>query len=114
MAKWTAMIVPIRFGGGTRMKIAEAFARRIPVVSTRFGAFGYEVVHDREVLLADTPAEFATACVRLFREAGLAERLTASASALYQERYSAHALRGRVATVVSKVMRSDYAQEYRR
>jgi glycosyltransferase involved in cell wall biosynthesis len=68
IATWSAMIVPLRFGAGTRLKIAEAFSRKCPVVSTRFGAYGYEVQNGRELLLADHPEEFAAACLSLIRE----------------------------------------------
>lgn len=111
MATWTAMIVPIRFGGGTRVKIGEAFARRIPVVSTRFGAFGYEVIDGRELLLGDTPSEFANACVRVFREAGLAERLTAQASVLYRRKYASDVVRQRVAALAGEALRSTAARD---
>ena len=67
ISTWSAMIVPIRFGSGTRVKIAEAFARRCPVVSTSIGAFGYQVVSGKDFLLADHPSEFAAACVELIR-----------------------------------------------
>ena len=65
---WSAMIVPLRFGAGTRLKIAEAFSRKCPVVSTRLGAYGYEVQAGRELLLADRPEAFAAACLSLIRE----------------------------------------------
>lgn len=68
IATWSAMIVPIRFGGGTRIKIAEAFSRRCPAVSTRVGAFGYNVEHGRQLLLADSPEEFSRACIELVRD----------------------------------------------
>lgn len=67
IATWSAMIVPIRFGGGTRIKIAEAFSRKCPVVSTSIGAFGYEVEHGKQLLLADRPADFSAACIQLVR-----------------------------------------------
>jgi glycosyltransferase involved in cell wall biosynthesis len=68
IATWSAMIVPLRFGAGTRLKIAEAFSRKCPVVSTRFGAYGYDVQDRNELLLADSPEEFAAACLSLIRE----------------------------------------------
>lgn len=63
IATWSAMIVPIRFGGGTRIKIAEAFSRKCPAVSTRLGAFGYELTDRKQIRLADDPAGFAQACI---------------------------------------------------
>jgi glycosyltransferase involved in cell wall biosynthesis len=112
MATWMAMIVPIRFGGGTRIKISEAFVRRIPVVSTRLGAFGYDVMNDRELLLVDEPTEFAQACVRLVHETGLAERLTEQASTLYRTKYSIAAVRQQVVTVADEVLRERTAVDF--
>jgi glycosyltransferase involved in cell wall biosynthesis len=78
IATWSAMVIPIRFGGGTRIKIADAFSRKCPVVSTRLGAFGYGATDGQQLRLADTPEDFANACVQLVREpdqaAAMAER----------------------------------------
>jgi hypothetical protein len=52
---WSAMIVPIRVGGGTRVKIAQALSRKCPVVSTSLGAFGYNVIDRGEILIANDP-----------------------------------------------------------
>jgi glycosyltransferase involved in cell wall biosynthesis len=65
IASWSMLVVPIRIGGGTRIKIAEAFSRKCPLVSTPLGAYGHEVVHERELLLAESPAEFADQCLRI-------------------------------------------------
>jgi glycosyltransferase involved in cell wall biosynthesis len=82
IATWSAMVIPLRHGAGTRVKIADAFSRKCPVVSTRLGAFGYEVQHRQELLLADAPAEFAAACISLIKEpasgATMAERAFAA------------------------------------
>ena len=64
----TAVIVPLRVGGGTRLKILEAAALAKPIVSTPLGAEGFARV-DEAVLLAADAASFAAACVRLAREA---------------------------------------------
>lgn len=76
MSSWQAFLVPLQVGAGTRVKIAEGFAKRIPVVSTSVGAYGYEVTNGIEMLLADSPADFGEACVRLLREPELRTRLT--------------------------------------
>ncbi len=68
IATWSAMIVPLRLGSGTRLKVAEAFSRKCPLVSTRFGALGYDVADDKEAFLADVPEAFARACIRAIRE----------------------------------------------
>jgi polysaccharide biosynthesis protein PslH len=107
MATWTAMCVPIRFGGGTRVKISEAFVRRLPVVSTRLGAFGYDVESGRELLLADDPAAFAGACITLARDAGLADRLIVAAEKLFRARYSTPAIRQRIAAIAEHILRPD-------
>ncbi|HET90333.1 MAG TPA: glycosyltransferase [Chloroflexi bacterium] len=60
-------VAPLRIGGGTRLKLLEALAMAKPVVATPLGAEGYPVVHGRELMLADTPADFAAAVVDLLR-----------------------------------------------
>jgi len=60
-----AAIVPLRVGGGTRLKIFEAVAAHIPVISTTIGAEGLPLRHPDQILLADSPADFAAACVDL-------------------------------------------------
>lgn len=54
-------IIPMRVGGGTRLKALEAMASAKPVVSTSLGVEGLDVRHGRELLIADTPADFAAA-----------------------------------------------------
>jgi len=68
-------IAPIRFGTGTRIKILESMAWGCPVVSTTKGCEGLEVVHQRDLLVADEPAAFADACVRLLGNSALAEHI---------------------------------------
>lgn len=63
--KWSGMIVPIKQGGGTRIKIAEGFARRCPVIATKLGAYGYQIENGREAVIADDPETFATGCIRV-------------------------------------------------
>lgn len=67
IATWSAMIIPVLHGAGTRVKIADAFSRKCPVVSTPLGAYGYEVKDGRELRLAGNGADFAAACVALAR-----------------------------------------------
>jgi glycosyltransferase involved in cell wall biosynthesis len=88
IASWSAMIVPIQTGAGTRVKIADGFARKCPVVSTSYGAFGYEVADGRELRLADTPQEFAAACLQLIRYPGLGNELAERAYAKFLERWT--------------------------
>jgi glycosyltransferase involved in cell wall biosynthesis len=84
-----ALAVPLLAGGGTRVKILEAMAMGVPVVSTSLGAEGLAVRHGEHVLLADTPVEFAEACAAVLRDRALAQRLTERAYQLVLERYDA-------------------------
>jgi glycosyltransferase involved in cell wall biosynthesis len=70
-----AVIVPVRAGGGTRIKILEAFAHRRPVVSTPVGAEGLGVTPGRHLLLAGGDADFAAECARLMRDPALGRAL---------------------------------------
>jgi polysaccharide biosynthesis protein PslH len=78
IATWSAMIVPVHVGAGTRGKIAHAFSQRCPVVSTSLGAYGYGARDGHEMFLADSAESFAEACVRTIRQpvaaAAMAER----------------------------------------
>lgn len=83
----TAYIVPIRIGGGTRLKIYEAMAMEKPVISTTIGAEGLPVRDGSELLLADTPEAFASTIVRVLKDKDLARRLGTSASTVIRERF---------------------------
>jgi glycosyltransferase involved in cell wall biosynthesis len=75
---------PVLAGGGTRIKILEAAAYGKPVVSTTVGAEGLELKDGEEILLRDTPASFAEACIRLLRDRELASRIGRSARAIVE------------------------------
>jgi polysaccharide biosynthesis protein PslH len=83
----TAVVVPLRSGGGTRLKILDAFAFGRPVVSTSIGAQGIEVRHGEQLLLGDKPNEFAKQVVRLLNDADLRSSLSANGRRLIDERY---------------------------
>jgi sugar transferase (PEP-CTERM/EpsH1 system associated) len=87
VAAATAYIVPLRIGGGTRLKIFEAMSMAKAVVSTTIGAEGLPVTHDRDILIADEPASFADAVVRLIRETDLRQRIERAARQLVVDRY---------------------------
>ncbi len=88
-----AVIVPLRAGGGTRVKILEAFSHLRPVVTTTLGLEGIEAVADRDVLVADAPEDFAAACLRLMLEPALGASLVANAYALVSQSYTIEALK---------------------
>jgi glycosyltransferase involved in cell wall biosynthesis len=75
LAKASLMIVPLRVGGGTRIKIFEGMATGIPCLSTRIGAEGLPVTDGRDHLLADEPEDFAAAIDRCFSDPGFAADL---------------------------------------
>jgi len=87
VAEAAACVIPIRQGGGTRLKILEAMALGTPVVATRKGAEGLEVVDGEHLLLADDAEHFASRTVELLSDANLRSRLAANARRLVEERY---------------------------
>jgi glycosyltransferase involved in cell wall biosynthesis len=70
-----ASIVPLRIGGGTRLKIYEAMAARVPVVSTTIGAEGLDVTHGQNIVLADTPEALAASCHELLENRAERDRI---------------------------------------
>jgi len=80
-------VAPIRIAGGARLKILEALAMGLPVVSTRMGAEGIDLVEGKEVLLADSPEEFAAAVLRLLEDAELRQQMAFLGRQATQERY---------------------------
>lgn len=83
IASWTLMIVPIFVGGGTRIKIAEAFSRGCPVVSTSQGAYGYNIQSGDQCILADTAHEFAEACLSLINDTATCDGLIRRAKEMF-------------------------------
>lgn len=81
-------IVPLRIGGGTRLKIYEAMAARAPVVSTTIGAEGLDYSDGETIRLADTPAAFAEACLAMLDDPPAARRQASAAFDLVSSRYS--------------------------
>jgi glycosyltransferase involved in cell wall biosynthesis len=70
-----------------RVKILNALAQELPVVSTTLGAEGIRVVNERDLLIADSPEDFAEATLRLLNDPDLAVRLGGSGRKLIQEQY---------------------------
>jgi glycosyltransferase involved in cell wall biosynthesis len=81
------VVVPLRLGSGTRLKIVEAMAMGKAIVSTTLGAEGIEAVPGRDILIEDEPAGFADAVGRLLADPGLAARVGQSARQLAVTRY---------------------------
>jgi glycosyltransferase involved in cell wall biosynthesis len=101
------VVVPVRAGGGTRIKVLEAFSLRRPVVSTTVGVEGI-AVEEEHVLLADTPEAFGSQCLRLMDDPALAERLAARAFALFSARSTTEELARIVAAVPAPRPRREF------
>ena len=86
-ARSSVYVVPLRIGGGTRLKIFEAMSAGRAVVSTTIGAEGLPVEHGRHLLLADTPQEFAAAILTLLRDPARRDTLAHNARTLVTERF---------------------------
>jgi hypothetical protein len=110
LARTTVALVPLRYGSGTRVKILESFAHRIPVVSTTLGAEGLDVEDGVHLLLADDAEGLAAATARLLGDSELRVRLADRAHRRYLDRYDGQlanqAVRGLVEEVASRSTRS--------
>ena len=88
LAAAAVIVVPLRLGSGTRLKILEAWAMARPVVSTSLGAEGLDAVPGRHLLIADDPSHFAGSVLRILGEPALAGELGGAGRSLVTERYS--------------------------
>jgi sugar transferase (PEP-CTERM/EpsH1 system associated) len=100
----TVSVVPLRAGGGTRLKILEAMALGRPVVSTSIGCEGLDVVDGKHLLIADDPERFAEKTVRLLTDRALYQRIVAEARQLVVTRYDWDVIAGQLLDVYSKAM----------
>ena len=87
VAQGDVYIVPLRIGGGTRLKIFEAMSMAKAVVSTTVGAEGLPVRSGQDLVIADEPAQFADAVVNLIRDAGARRQIESAARHLVVEKY---------------------------
>jgi glycosyltransferase involved in cell wall biosynthesis len=83
-------VVPLRAGGGMRVKILDAWARGLPVVATTIGAEGLQYRSGEDILIADTPADFAAAVLAVLSDAPRANRLAAAGRATVEQYYDWH------------------------
>jgi glycosyltransferase involved in cell wall biosynthesis len=82
------VVVPLRTGGGTRIKLLEAFAHGVPVVASPVAATGLDVTHCRHLLIAESPDQASAAVERIITEPDLAASLVAAAGRLIRDRYT--------------------------
>jgi glycosyltransferase involved in cell wall biosynthesis len=103
MATWSASVAPLRIGGGTRLKILESFMQRCPVVSTQLGCYGLGVTDKLELLVANSPRQFAKACADLCASVSLAETISATAFAHWKTNFTRESIRPTVGAIAASV-----------
>jgi len=89
-------VVPLRVGGGSRLKILEAFSMRMPVVSTSIGAEGLEVINGEDIQLADTPEDFFQAVDTIITTSTLAKKMGKRGRTLVEDHYQWDVLASRL------------------
>lgn len=107
---WSAMIVPTRIGGGTHVKVAEGFARGVPIVSTSHGTRGYSVNNGEHVLVSDSESQFGANCVRLLTDPNFGQKLAVNSFNLYNRFLSPTAIKNSVQEAVSAAISSDISK----
>ena len=98
------VVVPLRIGGGTRIKIYEAMATGKTVVSTTVGAEGLDVHHGQDIVLSDEPQQFADAVAGLMRDEQARNRIGNAAAAL-ASRYGWPVVGAKFADILESVSR---------
>jgi len=99
LASSAVMVVPLRIGGGSRLKILEAMAAGLPVISTRVGAEGLELVPGKHFIAAEGPDNLADALVSCIRDPEPARALANASRPFILERYDWDALADRLESV---------------
>ncbi len=88
IGKAAVYIVPLRIGGGTRLKILDAMAMGKAIVSTSIGAEGIDITHGKNILIADTPEDFSKQVINVLNDTNLRESLGTEGRKLVEEKYS--------------------------
>lgn len=99
-------IAPLRHGSGTRLKLLEAMAQGIPIVTTSAGCEGLAVHSGEQVWIADTPEAFAHSIARLMADEALRQRMAASARALVEREYSWEGIAAALEAELARLARS--------
>jgi polysaccharide biosynthesis protein PslH len=106
-------IVPLRAGGGTRLKILESMALGRPVVSTTIGCEGLEVSHGEDILIADTPEDFAESVVQLIHDDALCQRLVQGGRQLVDMKYDWQVIASQLDQVYKDNVQDEKIHHYR-
>lgn len=96
MRSSSVVVVPLLEGGGTRLKILEAWAYGTPVVSTTKGAEGLDCKNGRDICLEDDPLAFADAVIRLIKDRNLSRQIVSSARTQLIKNYDREAVKNRL------------------
>ena len=97
------IVVPLRIGSGTRLKILEALAMKKAVVSTSIGCEGLEVEHKKNILIADTYQDFANAVIGLLNDPQKRKSLGESGRRLVEEKYSYEVIGKEIGKIIEKL-----------
>ena len=98
------MAVPIRIGGGTRLKVVEGLAMGKALVSTSLGCEGIAVRDNEQLLICDGAGAFASGILRLCENAGLAAALGRAGRGIIEQEYSWDLAGERLEALYSQVM----------
>jgi glycosyltransferase involved in cell wall biosynthesis len=102
-ASTSAVVVCLRAGSGTRIKVLEGFARSLPVVATTVGCEGLDARDGIELLVGDTPEELAAACLRVLSEPILAASIAEAGHRLWSERYRSEHVREQIRQLAVRI-----------
>lgn len=111
--KSSVMVVPLRAGGGTRLKILEAMALGRPVVSTTIGCEGLNVIDGEHLLIADDPDQFADKTIRLLLDQELYQRITINGRKLVEDQYDWDKVAGKLMQVYTEMVEPQDFQSMR-
>ncbi|QIK38843.1 glycosyltransferase [Caldichromatium japonicum] len=103
-------VAPLRQGAGMKGKIGQSLGFGLPVVTTAIGAEGMGLVHEETALIADDPAAFAQAVVRLYRDRALWQRLSQSGRELVRARYTQSVVSQRLRAILAGGERTQTAR----
>lgn len=104
VARAAVYVVPLRIGGGTRLKILEALAMKKAVVATRVGAEGLDVSDGENIMLADTPETFAGKIKQILEDSELARRLGENGRRLVEQSYGWDHLAGKLDKAITNLV----------
>jgi polysaccharide biosynthesis protein PslH len=103
-AQASLALVPLRAGGGTRIKLLETLAHGVPVVATRIGAAGIPIAQTGSGWMGDDPQQFALACLSALQRAGERRRRGARGRALVRREYLRSEVLGRLASLIAALL----------